>query len=201
MSNAVTYLSPGRLEALRATGLGLTIVGAAGLVLLGGQLFVWEEPGPALGALAVFVAGLAMLLTSRARLARLWAHNKAYLLAEQGASVLHGRREFARRLVVVARILLSLFIVCAIAFFFLFSAIACGDRVDGFCGDVGTPPESAVVAMQALSIGVGAAWAAVVYARRRYDDETDRIDRVVAEGQRRRRNDHPMAGTDRFSWE
>lgn len=201
MANDVTYRAPGRLEAARAIGMGLTAAGAVATVLLGGQLFVEGDRRTPLGAIAMLAIGLTTLLVARAQLQRLWVHNKPYLMSESGAGVLHGRREFSHRLAFVARLLLALFVVLATVFFFLFSAIACGNRIDGYCGDVGTPPEALVVALQVASITSGGAWAAVVYARRRYDDETERIDVLVAEGQRHRRRDHPMSGSERFSWE
>lgn len=196
-----TYASTTRLEAARGAGVWLTIAGAVGLFFLGGQLFVWDDPSLAVIDLLVLAAGLTLLLTSRSRLKRQWEANKPYLLGADGASVMRGRNEAAARLSRASRLVLALFLVFGVAFFFLFSAIACGDRVDGFCGEVGRPPESLVELWQALTITVGAAYVGLVSMRKRFEDETERIDVVVAEGQRRRRHDHPMDGTDRFSWE
>lgn len=198
---APTYQDPARVEVLRAVGVGVTILGSVALVLMGGSLFEGDDPSSGLAALAVFTLGLCTLLWSRTRLTKLWAHNKPYLLSEEGATLLHERREAADRTLWVGRILLALFIVFAIVFFFLFSAISCGERSDGYCGNVGRPTESIVVASQITALALGCSWAAVTYWRRRQDDETERIDMVVAEGQRRRRSDHPLSGTDRRSWE
>ena len=195
------YESTVRLEAARGAGVWLTIAGAVALFFLGGQLFVWDDPSWALIDISVLAAGVTLLLWSRARLKLQWEANKPFLLGDEGASVMRGRNETSARLSRTSHLVLALFLVCGVAFFFLFSAIACGDRVDGFCGDVGRPPEWFVELWQTVTIAIGAAYVGVVSMRRRFDDETERIDVVVAEGQRRRRHDHPMDGTDRFSWE
>jgi hypothetical protein len=201
MANDVTYLAPGPLEVTRAIGLGLTWAGAVVAVLLGRRLFIDAASAVPLGAIAFLVVGLTMLLVSRSRLKRLWNHNKPYLLSERGAEVLRGRREFSRRLELFARLLLALFVVVTIVFFYLFSLISCSDRIIGNCVDPDAPPESVLVAVLLASISLGAAWGVTAYSRRRYDDETERLDVLVAEGQRHRRRDHPMAGSERFAWE
>ena len=171
------------------------------MLLLGGELAARKASLAGLIVLAILVVGVVLLLWSRSRGAALWSANKPYLLSEQGADVLHARREFAARTLWVGRVLLALFLVSGIIFFVLFSAISCGDRLEGYCGQVGRPSESIVVLSQVVSLALGCAWAAVVYWRRRHESETERIDVVVAEGQRRRRSEGPMAGTNRSAWE
>ena len=99
------------------------------------------------------------------------------------------------------RIAIGLFVGLGVVFMFLFAAINCGERIDGFCGDVGRPPEWFVVVWQAATLVTGATYIALVSLRRTLEAEAERIGVVVAEGQRRRRHDHHMDGTDRFSWE
>ena len=122
-------------------------------------------------------------------------------MSEDGTLALRGRQDMVARLARAGRFAMALFLVFGVVFFFLFSAINCGERIDGFCGDVGRPPEWFVVAWQMATLILGAAFTALVSLRRRLEDEAERIGDVVGEGQRRRRHDHPMDGTDRFSWE
>jgi len=196
-----TYTDPSRIELFRAIGIFAIVVGGIGLLLLGGELLAGKFSFGALCMLALTCAGVGLLLWSRARGAALWQANKPYLLSERGVEVLHERRAFQGRALWVGRALLALFLVSGIVFFFVFSAINCGTRSDGYCGDVGRPPESVVVLFQVVSLALGGAWAAVVSWRRRHEHQTELIDRVVAEGQRRRRSEDPMAGMDRNRWE
>ncbi|MGC4175315.1 hypothetical protein [Demequina sp.] len=197
----LTYQDPARLELVRAVSLGGTVATGCGLALVIGQIVAWERPGLALLWPVFFLAGLGTLLWSRAQLNELFARNKPYLLSEHGAEVLRARREHEARSLWVGRAVLAVFLVCGIVFIALLSAINCGDRVDGYCGDVGRPPEPLVILAQFVALGLGGLWAAIISSRRRHESETERIDAVVAEGHRRRRNDDPMAGTNRFAWE
>lgn len=197
----LAYVSTMRLETVRAVGVWLTVGGSVALFFLGGQLLVWDDPSWAIINVVMLAVGIWLLVRSRARLARLAEWNRPYLLSEGGARALAGRRATAARLGRLSLAMLIAFLLFGFVFFFLFSAIACGDRIDGFCGDVGRPPERLVEAWQALTIAIGAAYVGVVSMRSRFDGETDRIDVIVAEGQRQRRHDHPMDGTDRSSWE
>ncbi len=185
----------------RAFGVLLTITGGVALFFLGGQFFVPGDNAAALGSLAIFAIGLTLLLLARARLATAWEANKPYLLSEAGPTAVHGRQDLVTRFLRAGRIAMGLFLVFGVVFMFLFSAINCGERIDGFCGDVGRPPEWLVVVWQATTLVVGAAYIALVSLRRTLEAEAERIGVVVAEGQRRRRHDHHMDGTDRFSWE
>jgi len=188
-------------QVTRAVGLWLIAVGGFGLVLLGGQLVVRDDPAWALVALAVFAIGVWAVLSSRSRLRALDVLNRPYLLSEQGVDVMHGRAEFARRVAVASYVVLALFLVCGVAFLFLMSAASCGDLVEGYCGDVGRPSDGTMIMSQVVTLAVGGLWVALMGLRRTHEAESERIDTVVAEGQRRRRNDHPLAGTDRTSWE
>jgi hypothetical protein len=195
------YTSTARAEVVRAIGVWLSVAGAVALFFLGGQLFVWDDPSWAIVNVILLAIGITLLVRSRARIAALTQANKPYLLSEDGALVLRGRREGSKRLGRMALAALVAFLFLGFAFFFLFSAINCGDRIDGFCGQVGRPSTAFAEAWQAITIAMGAAYVGLVSMRKRFDDETERIDVVVAEGQRSRRHDHPMDGTDRFSWE
>ena len=188
-------------QVTRAVGLWLIAVGGFGLVLLGGQLVVGDDPAWPLVALALFVFGVWATLASRARLRALDAFNRPYLLSEQGVEVMHGRAEFAKRVAVASYVVLGLFLVCGVAFIFLISAASCGNRIDGYCGDVGRPSNETMITFQVATLSVGALWVALMGLRRTHEAESERIDNVVAEGQRRRRHDHPFDGTDRSSWE
>jgi len=201
MSNDVTYEGTGALELWRAIGVWLTVVGTVLLLLMGRQLIEWEDPAPALVSLAIFVAGLSLLLWSRARLRAVWERNKPYLLSEKGVNVTRGRRDAAKTLARISHVLLALFVLVGLIFFGFFSAASCGERIVGFCGDVGRPPEDLVTTLQMVTLVIGAAWAGVMTMRNRQDDQTERIDIVVADGQRMRRQSDPLLGSDRFSWE
>ena len=196
-----TFTDPARVELLRAIGIWATVAGGIGLLLVGGELMVGKFSVGALAMLALTACGIGLLWWSRVRGAALWQANKPYLLSEHGVEVLHARRTFQGRTLWVGRVLLALFLITGITFFFFFSAISCGTRTDGYCGDVGTPSESLVVFLQVSSLALGGAWAAVVSWRRRHESQTELIDQVVAAGQRKRRSDDPMAGTGRFGWE
>ena len=195
------YTDTARLQVTRALGVLLTITGGVALFFLGGQFFVPGDDAAALGSLVLFALGLAVLLVSRAKLARRWEENKAYLLSEAGRTAVHGRQDLVTRLLRAGRIAIGLFLGLAVVFTFLFAAINCGERIDGFCGDIGRPPEGLVAVWQAATLVTGAAYIALVGLRRTLEAEAERIGVVVAEGQRRRRHDHHMDGTDRFSWE
>ena len=195
------YTATTRWELVRAAGLVITITSGIALFFVGGQLLAWTDPAWAVADLAMLAAGIALLIISGRHIKQLGAANKPYLLSEEGRFAIRGRRELEKRILTAGRVTLGVFLVCAIVFFFLFSAIACGDRIDGYCGQVGTPPESLVQTWQVVTVIIGATWAALVSFRRRHEAETERIDLVVAEGLRRRRSQDPMLGTDRFSWE
>ena len=195
------YRSTTSTQVVRAAGLWLAAVGGVALVLLGGQLVVMDDPGWALIAVVVLVGGVCAMLWSRAHLRELDAANKPFLLGEQGATVMRGREEFAKRLAIASHMVLAVFLVCGVAFIFLISAASCGERIDGYCGDVGRPSDHVMAMAQAVTLAMGALWIALMGLRRTQEAESDRIDGVVAEGQRRRRHDHPLAGTDRSSWE
>jgi len=195
------YRDPAPFEVARAVGLGLTIAGGAATALIGGEVFVKRAPLAGIVSIASLLVGVTLLMWSRRRLAVLWEHNKPYLMGPGGTEVLHARRDHVHHALWWARGLLALFVVLAISFYFLFSAISCGDNTDGYCGQVGTPPEPLVVAVQLLSLGVGCAWAAVVYWRRRYESETEKVDVIVADGARKRRSDDPLSSLSRYSWE
>ena len=195
------YTSTTRWELVRAAGLVITITFGIALFFVGGQLFAWTDPAWPIVDLAILAVGVAVLITSGRRINQLRTANKPYLLSEEGRLAIRGRRELEKRILTIGRVTLAVFIVCAIVFFFLFSAIACGSRIDGYCGQVGRPAEWIVQTWQLVSVAIGATWAALVSFRRRHEAETERIDLVVAEGLRRRRAEDPMLGTDRFSWE
>lgn len=195
------YTATTKWELVRAAGLVISITSGIALFFLGGQLLAWTDPLWPLLDLAVFAAGVALLVISGRRITQVGAANKPYLLSEEGRFAIRGRRELEKRILTIGRVTLAVFVVCALVFFFLFSAIACGDRSDGYCGQVGRPPEWFVELWQVVSVTIGALWAALVSFRRRHEAQTERIDMVVAEGLRRRRAEDPMLGTDRFSWE
>jgi len=196
-----SYEDPAPLELARAVGLGLTIAGGAATVFVGGEIFVKRAPTAGIVSIATLLVGVTLLVWSRRRLSRLWEHNKPYLMSEHGTEVLRARRDYAGHALWWTRGLMALFVVFAIAFFVLFNAIACGDRSDGFCGQVGRPSESLMVAVQLTALGLGCAWAAVMYWRRRHESETERIDVVVGEGSRKRRSDDPLSSLSHYSWE
>ena len=190
-----------RLEALRAVGVWLTVGGTVALFFLGGQLFVRDDPSWAYINVVVLAVGIGVLLWSRAQLNLTWAKNKPYLLSEDGALVLRGRRALTARLGRIAVAVAILFVVLGLIFFGLVSAINCTVGEAGFCSQFGKPPEWLVQTWQFLCIATGAAFVGLMTMRGRVEKETERIDIVVAEGQRSRRHDHLMDGTDRFSWE
>ena len=196
-----TYTSTMRLEALRAVGVWLTVGGSVALFFLGGQLFVRDDPSWAYINVVVLAVGIAVLLWARAQLKRRWEENKPYLLGEDGALVLRGRRETVARLSRISVLVAVGFVGLGFVFFGLVSAINCTAGEPGFCSEFGKPPGWLVQAWQALCIATGAAYVGLITMRGRIEKETELIDVVVAEGQRSRRHDHPMDGTDRFSWE
>lgn len=195
------YTDTTKVQVVRATGVWALGLGLAMLPFLGGQLFVWDEPFLLLVDLAFIACGAAMLWGARRWLAAADASNRDYLLSEQGARVMRGRKERDSRLGLMAWVLFGVFMVLGVAFVVLMSAAGCGDRTDGFCGDVGRPSDAVMTTMQVISLGVGALWVGALSLKRTHEKESERIDRVVAEGQRRRRNDHPMAGSGRTGWE
>ena len=195
------YTDTTKVQVVRAVGIGALGFGLAWFPFLGAQLFVWDDPGLLIADLVLIAVGAGMFVGARAWLASADRRNRAYLLSEHGAQVMHGRKEFDGRVVVAIRVLFVLFVVMGVAFFYYFSAAACGLRTDGFCGDVATPSDEFVTTIQLAALAVGALWAGAVFLRRTHEKESERIDAVVAEGQRRRRNDHPLAGSGRTGWE
>ena len=196
-----TYTNTMRLEALRAVGVWLTVGGSVALFFLGGQLFVRDDPSWAYINVLVLGVGVTVLQWSRARLRRRWVENRPYLLSANGTVVLRGRRETVTKLSRAALVAALVFVACAFLFLGLASAINCTPGERGFCSEFGRPPEWLVQAWQLLCIAIGAAFVGLMTMRGRLERETERIDLVIAEGQRARRHDHLMDGTDRFSWE
>ena len=195
------YTDTTKVQVVRATGVWALGLGLAMLPFLGGQLFVWDEPFLLLVDLGFIAAGAGMLWGARRWLAAADARNRDYLLSDQGARVMRGRKERDSRLGVAAWVLFGVFMVLGVAFVVLMSAAGCGEGTEGFCGDVGRPSDGLMTGWQVLTFTVGALWVGALSLKRTHEKESERIDRVVAEGQRRRRNDHPMAGTGRTGWE
>jgi hypothetical protein len=179
----------------------LVAVGVIALFFTGGQLLAWQDPEWAVAPLATCVTGGALVWWAQRRLRELDAANRPYLLGEGGQAVMRNRAETESRMLTASRWLLALFLVLGIAFFFLLSAASCGDRVTGYCGDVGRPSDSVMTAAQIVAVSAGAAWIAAVSLRRTHEKESERLDRVVAEGQRARRHDHPLSGMNSRDWD
>jgi len=195
------YTDTTKVQAVRATGVWALGLGLAWFPFVAAQLFVWDSPGMLIADLVLIAAGGVTFWSARRWLAAADRRNRDFLLSEQGASVMRGRKEFDARLGVAAWVLFGVFVALGVAFIVLMSAAGCGDRTEGFCGDVGRPSDSVMVTVQVITLGMGALWVGVLSLKRTHEKESERIDRVVAEGQRRRRNDHPMAGTGRTGWE
>jgi hypothetical protein len=195
------YTDTTRVQVARAVGVWVLGLALASLPFLGGQLFVWDDPAFLIVDLVAVALGAALILGARAVHRRLDSANRSCLLGPEGATIMRGRQEFEHRVSVAARWLLGSFLLLAIGFFFLMSAASCGQRTDGYCGDVGRPSDSVMVMSQTLTLAIGAMWIGAVSLRKTHETESERIDRLVAEGQRRRRNDHPLAGSSRTGWE
>ena len=195
------YVDTTRVQAIRAFATALALLGLVALFLTGGQLLVWEDVLWAAISLGAVVVGSVLAWWARRRVRELDASNRPFLLSEGGAEIMRARGGTERSLAVLARWLLASFLVLGVAFFFLLSAASCGNRIDGYCGSVGNPSDDVMNVAQTLAVSAGAAWAAAVSLRRTHERESERIDRVVAEGQRSRRTGHPLSGMDRHGWE
>ena len=145
------------IQALRAFAAWLLAVGLIALFFTGGQLLVWDDPLWAIIAVATTAAGGVLILRTQRRLRALDAANRPFLFGEGGGEIMHARADLDKAILTVSRWLLALFIVLGVAFFFMLSAASCGERIDGYCGQVGSPSDAVMTWAQFVAVAVGAA--------------------------------------------
>ncbi|GIG54151.1 hypothetical protein [Demequina activiva] len=193
------YTSTTSTHLLRFVAIWVTAMGLLLLVLSSGQLFVWDDPGALLLAMAMTGGGAAVWLGCRWWLESLHRSNREFLLSEDGVSALAGRAAFARRVRTWSVVALVGFMVAGAVVIFAGSAMGCVGARDGAC----RLPEidsSVFSASRSLAVGAGAAYVGLMILGRSHRLESDRIEMVIAEGQRRRM-EGPIPGVSRSRWE
>jgi 4-amino-4-deoxy-L-arabinose transferase-like glycosyltransferase len=183
-----------RFAAIWVTALGLLL-----LLLSSGQLFVWDDPGALLLALAMVGGGGLTWLACRVRLDTLHRANRDYLLSEYGIQAMAGREAFASLARQWMTRTLVVFMVAGAVVIFTGSSVACHSVPDVQCRIPEVHPWLFYVARLIAGVA-GAAFVGVQSLRRSHQLETERMDAVIAEGQRRRQ-DGPTPGIARSRWE
>lgn len=188
-------------QVLRAVGVWVVCLAGASLFFVGAQVFVRDNLAAPIVVVLALATGIALVWWAKRRLAALDTANRPYLLSEEGSQAMRHRQDVERTIVVARRWALAGFVVLACAFIVLVSYAACVDRVDGICSTDWRPTFALVQATQLGALAMAGLWVALMSLKSTHAKESERIDRVVAEGQRRRRNDHPFAGMSRSGWE
>jgi hypothetical protein len=188
------------VQVVRAVSVWVLGAGLAMLLFLWRDVLTWQLP-EAVFILGVIALGGGGIGWARWQLGELDHRNRPFLMSSDGASILTPRREFLAGLTRVKRVLLAAFFVSAGAFVYLISAVNCPPDQGGFCGAVATPSEATLQLLQSLSLGIGLIYLAAVVLSRTHDAETDRLDAMIAEGRKRRRDDGPLAGAGGRGWE
>lgn len=193
------YRSTTTAHMVRFVAIWVTAAGAGLLVLTSGQLFVWDDPGGLLLALALVGGGGVAWLAARTTLATLRRENRPYLLSARGIQAMAGRERVAARVRAVQRWTLATFVVAGIVMIYAASAMACEGRPEYLCG---LPPvdRSVFLIARTVAVATGAGFVALVVLGRSHAHETERMDAVIGEGQRRRR-EGPVPGLSRHRWE
>lgn len=195
------YRDTTSIQVIRAVGVWVVCLAGASLFFVGAQVFVRDNLAAPIVVVVALAAGIALVWWAKKRLAALDLANRPYLLSEQGSEAMRHRQEVERTIVIARRWAMAGFVVLACAFIVLVSYAACVDRVDGICSTDWRPAFALVQTVQLAALGAAGLWVALMSLKSTHAKESERIDRVVAEGQRRRRNDHPFAGTSRSGWE
>lgn len=111
------------------------------------------------------------------------------------------RQRFLDAVTKVKRRLLAMFLAFGTLFIFLVSAASCDGTTQGFCDYVTQPADGIIAFVQMAALVTGLLYLGCVVLSRTHDAETERLDVVIAEGQRRRRDDGPLAGARSRGWE
>jgi hypothetical protein len=193
------YTSTTSTHVLRFVAIWVTAVGLLLLALSSGQLFVWDDPGALVLAFALTAGGGFTWIGCRLWLQELHRRNREFLLGEQGVSALAGRTAFGRRVRSWSVVALVAFLVAGAVVIFAGSAMGCTGARDGACR-LPEVDRSVFIAARAIAVGSGAAYVGLVILGRSHRLETDRIETVIAEGQRRR-EEGPIPGLTRSRWE
>lgn len=193
------YTSTTGTHLMRFVAIWVTAMGLLLLVLSSGQLLTWDDPGALVLALALTGGGGLTWVACRVRLDALRRSNREYLLSESGIEAMAGRERFAARARRASTVLFVVFMTGGALVIFTGSSVSCHGVEDVQC----RLPELDPVLFHASRLITGAAGAALVglhALRRSHDLETERMDAVIAEGQRRRA-EGPIPGTSRSRWE
>lgn len=183
-----------RFVAIWVTSMGLLL-----LLLSGGQLLVWDDPGALLLALALVAGGGGIWIAAKRRLAHLHRANREYLLSVHGIETMGGRERLARRVRALSWTALAVFLAAGGLVIWSGSALGCIGVRDDLCS-IPELPGWVFPVTRAVAIAAGAAFVGLVILGRSHAHETDQMDAVIAEGQRRRL-EGPIPGTSTSRWE
>ena len=193
------YTSTTSTHVLRFVAIWITAMGLLLLALSSGQLVVWDDPGALLLALGLVGGGGAVWIACRLWIRQLHRRNRAFLLSEHGVSALGGRGWFAGRVRRWSVVALIAFMVAGAVVIVAGSALGCAGAREGACR-LPEVDRSVFIAARAIAVGSGAAYVGLVILGRSHRLETDRMEGVIAEGQRRR-EEGPIPGLSRSRWE
>jgi hypothetical protein len=198
----LTYRDTTRTQWWRAAGLWSAGVGAGLFIFVSGQLLRWTSPELMTVPGVMLVGGAAAYLLAKRHLAELDAHNRPFLLSSRGTQAMRNRAATMRRLRVWRAWLGTLFFLMGSAFILLLSGLTCESvhNTEGLCGAIPrlTDLQFNLWRSTTLGLGVGfiATWVLMIW----HEQESERLDVVVAEGQRRRA-EGPIPGLKRTVWD
>jgi len=183
-----------RFVAIWVTAMGLLL-----LLLSAGQLLVWDNPGSLILALGLVSTGAGTWVAAKVRLAGLHRANRDYLLSEYGIEAMGGRERFAHRVSALSWTALAVFIAAGGLVIWSGSALGCEGLRDDLCS-IPSLPAWVFPTVRTVALAAGSAFVGLVVLSRSHAHETEHMDAVIAEGQRRRL-EGPIPGTSRSRWE
>ena len=172
-------------------------LGALGMLLTGGE-FSTGEPGPWAIASAVGAAGGAAVFTiGFLRFRAAHRPNMDFLKSQNATSILAARRELETRFVRARQISLAVFLVIGTAFFLLAGTYSCVEQpcLGNFEGHLDWIQRTRV-----WSLVAGAILLPITALARVHIAETNRIEVIASDYQRRREDDDPL-GLKISRWE
>ncbi|PKQ27201.1 MAG: hypothetical protein CVT64_01810 [Actinobacteria bacterium HGW-Actinobacteria-4] len=195
------YINTTPVQVVRAVATWVLGAGIAMFPLVARSLLAGRPTGAAWACLTIISLGAGAIVGARWRLAQIDHLNRAYLMGPMGYSIMPGRVTFLDRVNLIKRLCLAAFMVVGIVFIVLVSAVNCTEGQPGFCGWAPTPGDALLTFIQVTGIGLGLLYIALTVLTRAHDQETDRLDKIIAHGQHERKHGGPLAGSSGRGWE
>lgn len=194
------YTNTTGVQVARAVAVWVLGFGIALFPFIAADLFAGRAWDAVLTCLGLIAAGAGTIVWAKWRLARLDERNRPFLHSPEGSSILAPRQKFQARVTIAKRVLFVLFLVLAVAFLVLVSAVNCAVGQGGFCGMVTRPSDATLEFLQFSTIAAGMLYVAGVVLSRTHEAETERLDLIIAQGQKDRREGGPL-GSLRRGWD